>query len=85
VKKNADDVSLAGIGKLDRANESIHLISDFALSKLESIGKHAFVSANNWKKTRSQQVDLVNTGYHKAISKAIVSFRRIFRKHTSRA
>ena len=85
VKKNVDDISLAGIEKLDRANESIHAISDFALSKLESIGKHTFVSANNWKKTRSQHVHIANTGYQKAISKAIVSFRRMFRNHTSRA
>ncbi|OEU10597.1 hypothetical protein FRACYDRAFT_247139 [Fragilariopsis cylindrus CCMP1102] len=85
VKKSVDDVSLAGIKKLDRANESIHAISDFALSKLESIGKHTFVSANNWKKTRSQHVHIANTGYQKAISKAIVSFRRMFRNHTSRA
>jgi len=85
VKKNVDDVSLAGVEKLDRANESIHAISDFALSKLESIGKHTFVSANNWKKTRSQHVHIANTGYQKAISKAIVSFRRMFRNHTSRA
>jgi len=40
VKKNVDDVSLAGIGKLDRVNESIYTITDFALSKLESIRKH---------------------------------------------
>jgi len=54
VKKKVDDVSFAGIGKLNRLNEPIHAISGFALFKLESIRKH--VLTFYWEKPRHERL-----------------------------
>lgn len=54
VNINVDEVSTAGIGKLDRGQEAINVIGDFAKGKLRSMGKRVCgVTTEKWSNRRS--------------------------------
>eukprot|EP00536_Pseudo-nitzschia_multiseries_P000688 jgi/Psemu1/300263/fgenesh1_kg.8_\ len=74
VTKNVEVATIAGIAKLDRGQEAIHALGDFAREKLGIIKQRVAVFASNkWGKRDSQGSkqglrDLTTTHYYKGFA-----------------